>query len=56
MRRMARRVLGGLVAEEVDGEAEGVEDGGSVVAEAEVVDSERGGAVFEVVLAGAAGG
>jgi hypothetical protein len=49
-------VLGWLVAEEVDRKAEGVEDGGAVVAEAEVVNSERGGAVFEMVLAGAARG
>ncbi len=49
-------VLAWLVPEEVDGEAEGVEDGGAVVAEAEVVDGERGGAVVEVMLAGAAGG
>jgi hypothetical protein len=49
-------IFGGLVAEEVDGEAEAVEDRGAVVAEAEVVDGERRGAVVEVVLTRAAGG
>jgi hypothetical protein len=44
-----------LVAEEVDGKAKGVEDGGSVVAEADVVDSERRSAVIKVMLARAAG-
>jgi hypothetical protein len=47
-------ILGWLIAEEVDGEADGVEDGGAVVAEAEIVDGQRGGAVFEMMLAGAA--
>lgn len=33
-------VVGWLVAEEIDSEAEGVEDGGSIVAEGDVVDGE----------------
>jgi hypothetical protein len=44
-----------LVAEEVDGEAKGVEDGGSVVAEADVVDGVGQGAIVDVVLTRAAG-
>jgi hypothetical protein len=48
-------VVGGLVAEEVDGEAKGVEDGGSVVAEADVVDGKPRSAVIEVMLPRAAG-
>ena len=43
-------VFGGLVAQELDGEAQAVEDGGAVVAEADVVDGEGPGAIVEVML------
>ncbi len=45
----------GLIAQEVDGESEAVEDGGAVVSERKVVDGEWRGAVIKVMLACAAG-
>ena len=48
--------VGGLMAKQIDRKAECVEDCSTVVAEADVVDRVRGGAVVHVVLSGTARG